>query len=342
MEEKNKINIGIDRFERPKIIIPWNDKIQVISGLINILYKLKDCNTGGLCHTVVSDGNIEDTDLKSVINECEKKENFTRIDVDISKLICELLLQLSYEQRVTLILLMNVYHYTNLDESSWDDLIIYYYSFEIQKAIRKKLKDHENKSFSYKKASQVPVEDPKKELYDRLDGSIEISNDGGILFEDDLNNMAKELISIDYRNSRDFDDVINTLVKYVKLDDNNKSLIYSIIRDDKSDTVDIEERCDDSHSDLDQTNSDINKAEVHSSIFNDDLEKVYLVKFIEYSGALQDTVSCTDSNGKYHYLHVGNKPFLVRESDLSYFNKFGEGYYSIDFVGMITKDNNKS
>lgn len=69
------------------------------------------------------------------------------------------------------------------------------------------------------------------------------------------------------------------------------------------------------------------------------LEKVYKVTFMLYTNAMRDTVS--DWDGKGHsladceYLDVGKESFLLRESQLEYYRKFGGGYRNIEFVGQI-------
>lgn len=69
------------------------------------------------------------------------------------------------------------------------------------------------------------------------------------------------------------------------------------------------------------------------------LEKVYKVTFMQYTSVMKDTVS--DWDGKGHsladceYLDVGKESFLLRESQLEYYRKFGGGYRNIEFVGQI-------
>lgn len=71
-----------------------------------------------------------------------------------------------------------------------------------------------------------------------------------------------------------------------------------------------------------------------------ELEKVYKVTFMRYTNVMEDTVS--DWNGKLsdsitaeEYLDIGKEPFLLRESQLEYYRKFGGGYRNIEFVGQI-------
>lgn len=69
-------------------------------------------------------------------------------------------------------------------------------------------------------------------------------------------------------------------------------------------------------------------------------EKVYAVEFIRYTNSSSSTVSDWDGksdslSSTMQYLEVLPGPFLVRESDLSYYQRFGGGYKSIHLVGYI-------
>lgn len=69
-------------------------------------------------------------------------------------------------------------------------------------------------------------------------------------------------------------------------------------------------------------------------------EKIYSVTFRRYTNCLNDAVSDYDENSleldpHTKYIDIGKDPCLVRESDLSYFQKFGGGFDSIKFVGII-------
>lgn len=69
------------------------------------------------------------------------------------------------------------------------------------------------------------------------------------------------------------------------------------------------------------------------------MEKVYLVEFIEYTNCMRDTVSDGNENiGETKYITVGKEPFLVRESELDKYSKYGKGYRSMLFVGNIIID----
>jgi len=69
------------------------------------------------------------------------------------------------------------------------------------------------------------------------------------------------------------------------------------------------------------------------------LEKIYFVEFMSYTNCLNDTVSDWNGEGipkvgEQKYLHVGHN-FLVKESELEKYRKFGEGYRIIKFVGEL-------
>ena len=106
--------------------VKYNPKMQIIVELIHLLYDLPDCSAGGCCHIVTDDDNIEDNDLKFVIDYCNEPDN-AKLDKELSRTICELLLQLSREQRICLFYLMNA---GQLDEGvndyTWDYLLAYY------------------------------------------------------------------------------------------------------------------------------------------------------------------------------------------------------------------------
>ena len=70
------------------------------------------------------------------------------------------------------------------------------------------------------------------------------------------------------------------------------------------------------------------------------IEKVYAVEFMAYTNCLKDTISDYDGTsefefGKCNYIDVGRNNFLVRESELEFYRKFGQGFKSITFVGNM-------
>ena len=71
-------------------------------------------------------------------------------------------------------------------------------------------------------------------------------------------------------------------------------------------------------------------------------EKVYAIEFMDYTNCMKDTVSDWDGDpsklGETTYLKVGPAPFLARESDILKYQKFGGGFRSLNFVGMMECD----
>lgn len=106
--------------------VKYNPKMQIIVELIHLLYDLPECGAGGCCHIVTDDDNIDDDDLKWVIEYCQKDDN-DHIDKELSRTICELLLQLSHEQRICLFYLMNAGKLNEgVSDYTWDYLLSYY------------------------------------------------------------------------------------------------------------------------------------------------------------------------------------------------------------------------
>lgn len=67
-------------------------------------------------------------------------------------------------------------------------------------------------------------------------------------------------------------------------------------------------------------------------------EKVYSAEFRNYTNFLKDTVSDyeeTEDAAKTKYLSVGTEPFLIKESDIPKYQKFGGGYRNLSFVGNM-------
>lgn len=66
------------------------------------------------------------------------------------------------------------------------------------------------------------------------------------------------------------------------------------------------------------------------------MEKVYKVKFMQYTNCFMDTVSdCNEDIGKRKCLKVGADPVIIRESDLPKYMKYGNGFRSIEFIGNL-------
>lgn len=77
----------------------WDEDIDRINLLVEILYEdLGEC-CGGLLHIVLDDGNLENHHIKWCIEQCEKRENFNRSDKLLCKRIANEMLGLTMEQR---------------------------------------------------------------------------------------------------------------------------------------------------------------------------------------------------------------------------------------------------
>ena len=71
------------------------------------------------------------------------------------------------------------------------------------------------------------------------------------------------------------------------------------------------------------------------------MEKVYEVEFMEYTNACRDTITNNAKDVKdKKFIYVGKDPFLVRESELEKYIKFGPGIRSLKFVGNIEENLN--
>lgn len=71
-------------------------------------------------------------------------------------------------------------------------------------------------------------------------------------------------------------------------------------------------------------------------------EKIYSVEFMTYTNCMQDTVSDWDGKGSpslkdIKYLDVGHN-FLIKESEIEKYKKFGQGYRNLKFVGELMID----
>ena len=69
------------------------------------------------------------------------------------------------------------------------------------------------------------------------------------------------------------------------------------------------------------------------------MERIYAVEFNTYTDCLRDTVSDGNKNiGERKYIHLPKDvPFLIRESELLEYVKYGNGYQSVFCVGAIKK-----
>ena len=67
------------------------------------------------------------------------------------------------------------------------------------------------------------------------------------------------------------------------------------------------------------------------------LEKIYDVEFMHYTSYSHDAVSSNPGEVKKDtkYLDTSASPFLVRESDLHIFQKYGGGFRNLRYVGTL-------
>ena len=71
--------------------------------------------------------------------------------------------------------------------------------------------------------------------------------------------------------------------------------------------------------------------------------KIYSATFISYTNSSKDTVSDWDGEGypkigETSYLSVGQDAVLIREEDLQKYQKYGQGYRDLHFVGYLLED----
>lgn len=66
------------------------------------------------------------------------------------------------------------------------------------------------------------------------------------------------------------------------------------------------------------------------------MEKVYKVKFMQYTNYFMDTISDGNEDiGKRKYLLIGTDSVIIKESDLSKYMKYGNGFRSVEFIGNL-------
>lgn len=59
---------------------------------------------------------------------------------------------------------------------------------------------------------------------------------------------------------------------------------------------------------------------------------IYLIEFMEYTNGLRDAVYNEELNKT---ISVNKNGFVAKETDLSYLNKFGKGFRTLNFVGQL-------
>lgn len=102
----------------------WHPKFYLVKELIHLLYQLDECSTGGCCHIVTDDNNIYDRDLDWVIEYCNREETKDRIDRELSKTICIILKEMTFQQRAVLFWFLDVnFGLDDVEKSDIDFLI---------------------------------------------------------------------------------------------------------------------------------------------------------------------------------------------------------------------------
>ena len=68
-------------------------------------------------------------------------------------------------------------------------------------------------------------------------------------------------------------------------------------------------------------------------------ERIYAVTFNSYTNAFKNAVSDGNKDiAKTEYIHISQDiPFLIRESELLYYSKFGKGYSMVKCVGELSE-----
>lgn len=108
----------------------YHPKFKLAAELIGVLYDLPECSSGGLCHIVTDDDNIDDDDLDWVYEYCNRAENIDRIDRELSQTICTILRQMTFTQRAVLFEMM-ISDFEVDDEKSVNSFIKYLGKSEI-------------------------------------------------------------------------------------------------------------------------------------------------------------------------------------------------------------------
>ena len=76
----------------------YNQHLDTVRAYIDCLYKLEECECGGLLHIVTDDQNVRDSYIKFCLQQCN--EHPEREESELGKLICEELLKLTIPQRM--------------------------------------------------------------------------------------------------------------------------------------------------------------------------------------------------------------------------------------------------
>lgn len=115
MSKKN-IKTMLDSFTKPK----WDDRMFIIIRLISIINELPF--TIKQYDPVIDDSKFDNDTLNDIIKFCD--EHPDNIDSGISKLLCKYLLELSFEQRISLFIVKDTLDSLyDFDEHYWLDII---------------------------------------------------------------------------------------------------------------------------------------------------------------------------------------------------------------------------
>ena len=101
----------------------YHEKFPLLKVLIQALYEIPDCGTGGMLHAIVDDNNIQDIDIESMLEEFHDNEDYykNRVEYELAILICNLLLKLSFEQRCALFVIIE--HDFPADKESFNKIL---------------------------------------------------------------------------------------------------------------------------------------------------------------------------------------------------------------------------
>lgn len=99
----------------------YHPKFKIVANMIRLLYSLDRCKLWRLLSYSSDDNNIRNSDLKCVIKYCD--ENKDSIDCELSKAICEIMLQMTIEQRIILFYSLELeddFYFNKFEEYEYD------------------------------------------------------------------------------------------------------------------------------------------------------------------------------------------------------------------------------
>ena len=116
----------------------YHKNFALLRVLIEALYEVPSCGTGGMCH-IILENNVRDSDLLCVLGLCYNSEYKSRTEMPLVKLICELMLEMEYKQRVCLFCLLDVTGYSLESEQC-----IFDFEYIIESKIINWISEHPN------------------------------------------------------------------------------------------------------------------------------------------------------------------------------------------------------